>query len=364
MTKRPRLTPAMADVRRAVRESLVSAFPDARARVTRDPSCGAPGGWVAPADAPLVLVALSGGPDSLGLTAALAFEATKCGVRAGAVIIDHGLQSDSAAVAQRAADHARSLELAPVLVERVSVADTGAGPEADARDARYAAFDRVAREVGALAVLLGHTLDDQAETVLLGLARGSGARSVSGMRMLSQRGELLVLRPLLNVARETVAQSCVDMDLVPWIDPHNSDTRYARVRVRTEVLPVLEREMGPGVAEALARTASQLALDSDALDALASNARMLARRASALDVVTLLGLHPAVRTRAIRLWLADLGSRELTSTHIDAVDALIADWSGQGGVDVPGLRVSREDGRLVAAARDIGGDRDSAAPRV
>jgi tRNA(Ile)-lysidine synthase len=295
-----------------------------------------------------VLVALSGGPDSLGLTAALAFEATKCGVRAGAVIVDHGLQSDSAAVARVAADHARNLGLAPVVIERVAVVDSGAGPEADARDARYAAFDRAAREVGALAVLLGHTRDDQAETVLLGLARGSGARSASGMRALSRRGDLLILRPLLNVARETVAQSCIDMELDPWVDPHNSDVRFARVRVRTDVLPLLEREIGPGVAEALARTASQLAVDADALDAFASNARMLARRASALDVVTLQGLHAAVRTRAIRMWLVDLGAGDLTSTHIDSVDALITDWSGQEGIDVPGLRVSRADGRLHA----------------
>jgi tRNA(Ile)-lysidine synthase len=295
-----------------------------------------------------VLIALSGGPDSLGLAAALAFEATKCGVKAGAIIVDHGLQSDSAAVAQRAADNARNLGLAPVVIERVAVVDSGAGPEADARDARYAAFDRAASQTGALAVLLGHTLDDQAETVLLGLARGSGARSMAGMRSVSRRGDLLMLRPLLNVARETVAQSCVDMDLDPWIDPHNSDARYARVRVRTDVLPVLEREIGPGVAEALARTASQLAVDADALDAFASNARMLARRASALDVVTLQGLHAAVRTRAIRMWLVDLGAGDLTSTHIDSVDALITDWSGQEGIDVPGLRVSRADGRLHA----------------
>jgi tRNA(Ile)-lysidine synthase len=238
------------------------------------------------------------------------------------------------------------LGLAPVVVERVTVAESGAGPEADAREARYSAFDRAAREAGALAVLLGHTLDDQAETVLLGLARGSGARSIAGMRAVSNRSNLLILRPLLDVPRETVAQSCADMQLDPWIDPHNSDARFSRVRVRTEVLPVLEREIGPGVAEALARTASQLAVDSDALDALASNARMLARRASALDVVTLQGLHAAVRTRAIRLWLVDQGAGELTSTHIDAVDALVTDWSGQEGVDVPGLRVRRADGRL------------------
>ena len=356
----------MADVRRAVRESLASAFPDARARVTRDPSCGAPGGWVAPADAPLVLVALSGGPDSLGLAAALAFEAAKCGVKAGAVIVDHALQLDSADVAERAAAAARSLGLSPVVVERVIVTESGAGPEADARDARYAAFERVANQTDARAVLLGHTLDDQAETVLLGLARGSGARSIAGMRAMTQRGSLLILRPLLNVPRETVSQSCADQELDPWSDPHNSDASFARVRVRTLVLPVLEREMGPGVAAALARTASQLAVDADALDALAMNARMLANRASALDVVTLRGLHPAVRSRTIRLWMTDLGADNLTSTHVDAVDALVTDWSGQDGVDVPGLRVSRVNGRLVAAARDIvrDRDRDSAAPRV
>ena len=356
MTTRPRLTPAMADARRAVRECLAVAIPDARARVTRDPSCGAPGGWVVPADAPLVLVALSGGPDSLGLAAALAFEAAKCGVRAGAVIVDHALQPDSIEVAANAAVQARALGLAPVVVERVTVHDSGAGPEADAREARYAALDRVARDTKARAVLLGHTRDDQAETVLLGLARGSGARSVAGMRAITQRDELLILRPLLDVARETVAQSCVDQGLTPWLDPHNTDVRYARVRVRAAVLPVLESELGPGVAEALARTASQLADDADALDAFAANALMLARRAETLDVVTLAGLHAAVRGRVIKVWLSESASATLTASHVEAVDALVTRWSGQDGVDVPGLRVSRHDGRLVATPhRDSAG---------
>ncbi len=354
----------MADVRRAVRESLASAFPDARARVTRDPSCGAPGGWVAPADAPLVLVALSGGPDSLGLAAALAFEAAKCGVKAGAVIVDHALQPDSADVAERAAAAARSLGLSPVVVERVIVTESGAGPEADARDARYAAFERVANQTDARAVLLGHTLDDQAETVLLGLARGSGARSIAGMRAMTQRGELLVLRPLLTVPRETVAQSCADMELDPWSDPHNSDPSFARVRVRMLVLPVLEREMGPGVAAALARTASQLAVDADALDAIATNSLMVARRANALDVVTLAGLHPAVRGRVLTTWLRDSGCSGLTSVHIESVDQLVTQWSGQVGVDLPGLRVVRRGTKLDFLRLDMPTSRSSTNERL
>ena len=347
MTMRPRLTPAMADVRRAVRLSLFAAFPDARSRVTRDPSCGHPGGWVVPADAPLVLVALSGGPDSLGIAAALAFEAPKCGVVAGAVIVDHALQPGSEVVAERAATTARSLGLSPVVTKRVTVHASAAGPESAARDARYAALSDVANETGASAVMLGHTRDDQAETVLLGLARGSGLRSVMGMRPVSHRAQLLLLRPLLEVARETVATSCADLGLEPWVDPHNSDERFARVRVRTTVLPVLEREIGPGVAEALARTASQMAMDADALDVLSSNALMLARRAAELDTLTLAGLHPAIRRRAIRLWLLEAGAGEVTTTHVDSVDDLVTHWSGQAGVDVPRLRVTRRDGRLV-----------------
>src|SRR5215207_3414871 len=153
--RRPRLTPPIADVRRAVRAVL--------------PPAG------------LVLVALSGGADSLALAAATAFEAPRAGCRAGAVIIDHGLQQGSAEVAARAAAQAAELGLQPVLVRRVAVAPAGeGGPEASARIARYAALDAAAHETGAVLVLLGHTLDDQAETVLLGLARGAGAASLSG----------------------------------------------------------------------------------------------------------------------------------------------------------------------------------------
>src|ERR1700761_9497933 len=228
--RRPRLTPAMADVRRAVRELLE--------------------GMDAPADS-LALVALRGGADSLALAAATAFEAPRVGWRAGAVVVDHGLQDGSAEIAERAAAQARELGLHPVLVASVRVGDEG-GPEAAARAARYEALAAAATETGARLVLLGHTLDDQAETVLLGLARGSGATSLHGMAAIgtgpstSSGTGAAYGRPLLGIRRETTRAFCVDSGLEYWDDPQNEDPKYARVRIRQTVLPMLEKELGPG----------------------------------------------------------------------------------------------------------------------
>lgn len=225
-------------------------------------------------DGALVLVACSGGPDSLALAAATAFVADRTVrrgprvLRAGAVVVDHALQPGSADVAARTAAVCRTLGLDPVVVERV-VVDAPGGPEAAARHARYAALDAVAARTGAVAVLLGHTLDDQAETVLLGLARGSGARSLAGMPPV--RGVLR--RPLLGLRRTDTVGACAALGLEPWDDPTNAgtaDDAPLRSRVRDRVLPLLERELGPGVAEALARTADQLREDADTLDPLAA----------------------------------------------------------------------------------------------
>ncbi|KGA21163.1 hypothetical protein GM51_3320 [freshwater metagenome] len=343
----------MADVRRAVRDALDAALPGAKQSARRSPSCGAPGGWVISDDAPLVLVALSGGPDSLALAVALGFEQGKCGVRAGAVIVDHGLQEGSAKVAERAAEQARAAGLNPVVVRRVAVAPTGAGPESDARTARYAAFTEVARETQAAAVLVGHTLDDQAETVLLGLGRGSGARSLAGMRAVTERGALLIVRPLLAVRRDIVHQSLTDQGIEPWADPHNADVAYARVRARTLVLPVLEKELGPGVAEALARTATQLTDDADYLDALAADSLQSAvASAGTLSTEILAPLHPAVRVRCLRLWLSgQLNLAQLSAAHLASVDELVTAWHGQSAVDIPGGVVERLDGALEIRRR-------------
>jgi tRNA(Ile)-lysidine synthase len=349
----------MADVRRAVRETLALVFPNARDRVHRDPSCGASGGWVVPDDAPLVLVALSGGPDSLALAVALGFEQGKCGVRAGAVIVDHGIQAGSAEVAERAAEQAREAGLNPVVVRRVSVVDTGSGPEADARTARYAAFAEVARETHATAVLIGHTLDDQAETVLLGLARGSGARSLAGMRVISRTvsqassPDLTFVRPLLDLRRDAVAQSLADQGIEPWHDPQNADPAFSRVRVRASVLPLLETELGPGVSEALARTAAQLTDDADYLDALAAETvESSVTNAGTLSTEILAPLHPAIRIRCLRIWLArELDLTQLSAAHLAAVDELVTHWRGQDAVHLPGGMVTRHDDTLRVATR-------------
>jgi tRNA(Ile)-lysidine synthase len=306
----------------------------------------------------LVLVACSGGADSLALAAAVAFEAPRGGLSAGAVIVDHDLQEGSLVVAERAADQCRRLGLDPVEVVTVQVgcsgSGSGSGPEARARDARYRAFEDVLERSGAVAVLLGHTRDDQAEQVLLGLARGSGARSLSGMP--ARRGPYV--RPLLGVARTTTLAACEAAGLTAWVDPHNSDPAYGRVRARA-LLPVLETELGPGTVAALARSADLLREDADALDGLAaqtlSDLRELGSRW--VEAGVLLRLPRAIRTRVWRLLALEAGCSPgaLISTHIESLDTLVTRWRGQGPIDLPGhVQGSRTDGRvLVAGIRQV-----------
>lgn len=348
MPDRPRLTPAIADVRRAVRSGLAGL-------VTADVSksrTAHPDRESSPA--PLVLVALSGGPDSLALAAAAAFEGTKAGLRVGACIVDHGLQASSAEVAATAAAQATALGLDPVIVRRVDVGTAG-GPEAAARDARYAALRRAAAETGAQAVLLGHTADDQAETVLLGLARGSGPSSLSGMRA----AQGLWLRPLLAIRRSQTTAACEDAGLPAWTDPQNSDPAFTRVRVRQTVLPMLERELGPGIVEALVRTADQLREDSEALDHFAEEqAEELADHAEAgisLDVRGLLANPAALRQRLVRLAVESEFAVTLSRSQTLEVARLVTDWHGQGAVHLPGVTVVRRGSVLhfEAAPRDV-----------
>jgi tRNA(Ile)-lysidine synthase len=293
----------------------------------------------------LVLVACSGGADSLALAAALAFVAPRQGLRAGAVTVDHGLQPGSARQAARAAAQLTGLGLAPVEVIAVTVGTAG-GPEAAARDARYQALDQVGAKTGAAAILLGHTMDDQAETVLLGLARGSGGRSLAGMPERTGRYR----RPLLGIGRDRTRAACAALHLQAWDDPQNADPRYARARVRHQVLPALEASLGPGVAAALARTARQLRADADALDQLAADAAArLWLDGQATDMTELTALPTAVRTRLLRAAAIEAGCPpgSLTAAHIDGLDALITGWHGQRGIDLPGgIRGVRQCGKL------------------
>ena len=343
--RRPRLTPAIADVRRAVRHALV----DLASRRSSEVETRSSEAEIVP----LILVALSGGPDSLALAAATAFEAPRAGIKAGAVVVDHGLQPGSADVAAEAARQAQLLGLAPVLVRTVTVGH-GAGPEAAARDARYAALSAVAVELGAVGVLLGHTLDDQAETVLLGLARGSGAVSLQGMDAATG----VYRRPLLGIRRSTTEQFCADSGLDPWHDPQNRDDAFTRVRVRHTVLPLLENELGPGVAEALVRTADQLREDSDALDhfaeEIAEDLAQIVEAGIALPASALAANPPALRQRLIRLAVSSEFHLTLSRAQTLEVARLATDWHGQKALDLPGVKVERRGGLIVFTATDAG----------
>ncbi|WP_225076910.1 tRNA lysidine(34) synthetase TilS [Streptomyces sp. CoT10] len=298
---------------------------------------------------PLVLVACSGGADSMALASALAFEAPKLGIRAGGVTVDHGLQAGSDLRAEEVAQRLRVLGLDPVEAVAVSVGREG-GPEAAARAARYAALDAAAERHGAHAVLLGHTRDDQAETVLLGLARGSGIRSLSGMAAVSGAGGRY-RRPFLHIDRQTARKGCMVQSLPVWDDPHNTDPAYTRSRLRHEGLPALEKALGKGVVEALARTAQLSRDDADALDAWAGQAEATVRDdAGRLDCAKLYALPPAVRRRILRRAAIDAGAPagSLFARHIEEVDRLITGWRGQKAINLPGRVVAqRQGGRLV-----------------
>jgi tRNA(Ile)-lysidine synthase len=329
------LHPSVAVVRRGVRAALEPV---------------APGGTV--------LVACSGGADSLALLSAAVFEARRAALVVHGHPDDHGLQAGSAEHAARVVEQMARMGAAQTVSVQVTVGVAGGlGPEAAAREARYAVLGQVAESMGAAVVLLGHTRDDQAETVLLGLARGSGGRSLAGMRRSFDRYR----RPLLDVARDDTVTACQVEGLTVWEDPHNTDPGYTRVRVRTRVLPVLEEELGPGVAATLARTADQLRVDMDLLDDLAE-ARYadLAGAAPGLEV-TALGAEPtALRRRVLRLAALAAGApaAELTHEHVLALDGLLTQWRGQRWIDLPGhLRGVRRDGRIHVESARPGTDR-------
>jgi len=308
-----RIPPAVAAVRLAVRRSL-------------------------PAGGP-VLVACSGGADSLALAAAARF----VGDRVGLVTVDHRLQAGSDRRAAAVAEWAREAGFDPVEVATVSVDGLPGGPEAAARAARYAALSAVAARSAAAAVLLGHTRDDQAETVLLALARGAGPRGLAGM----PRRKGVFVRPLLEVSRADTRKACAALGLVPWDDPHNVDPAYARARVRAAAMPALVEALGPAVVANLARSAGQIAADNAALDELAEAALGTADH---LRVSDLSEMRRAIRTRVLHSWALRLGApgAALSHRHVEALDALITDWHGQGPAYLPGgIKVARRDGALV-----------------
>ena len=294
------------------------------------------------------LVAVSGGADSLALAYALVKEAPALAITLIGVTVDHQLQSGSADQAKKVQNALRDMGYQEVLIEKVNVVEKS-GLEADARAARYTALDSVAHSYGASQIFLGHTRDDQAETVLLGLARGSGTRSLSGMAVVNGK----YVRPFLNLTREQTVDACSEAELQSWNDPHNENEKFTRVKVRNKVLPVMESEIGPGIAAALSRSAAILRDDADALDEMAQ--AVISRvDLKDLDCAALAELPRAIRSRVLRaaIYAEGAPSGSISADHLAAVEALVTSWRGQGEVSLPGgVKVARISGRLSLLAR-------------
>ncbi len=327
MSERPRLSPVMADVRRAVRDSWTNLNLDKGSTIA---------------------VACSGGADSLALASAALFEGNRAEIKVIAVIVNHNLQEGSMEVALRTKGVLTEIGFDIVEIMDVVVQQNSLGMEAAARNARYGALTEFANKHSAFVTMLGHTLDDQAETVLLGLARGSGAKSIAGMPTLSPDGKYL--RPLLGITRKETVSYCEDLGLDYWSDPQNLDTKFSRVKVRLNVLPVLEAELGPGIASALSRTAEILQDDLEYLEAQAAEAFSSVAKTTnnsvVIDTEGLENLPKALATRVIHKSLSLLGT-EPAKVQIDSVMELVTNWHGQKPLTLPSVRVERKSKEII-----------------
>lgn len=298
--------------------------------------------WVQAAEA-RILIGVSGGADSMALAIATQIECKAEEIELIAIVIDHQLQEGSDSVALNCAQQLRAIGLTQIEIVAVTVKIED-GMESSARRARYEAFESAIVKYHPDFFLLAHTKNDQAESVLLGLARGSGTRSLSGMAEVNG----LYVRPLLEIDRGVTEAACAESGVIPWIDPHNSDLHYARVRVRSEILPILESSLGPGVIDALARSARILREDADALDSLAES-YLSHQQAHSFEIVALAELEKAIRARVLRAAIYAAGAPEgsITTAHLAPIEALITNWHGQGAISLPGgVKVERISGRL------------------
>ena len=295
----------------------------------------------------LVLVGCSGGADSLALVWTTSVVGKRLELKTGAVIVDHQLIPESNDVAQNAKKQCEELGIEKVIIKKVEVNQTNEGLEAAARIARYEAFENVLHETNAKVILLAHTQDDQAETVLMRLTRGSGAKSLSGMSAISGK----YLRPFLHLRKKIVHHSLDLIGMKAWQDPANFDNQYLRVKVRQELMPKLIEVLGEGAISSLDKTSQLLRLDNQALDELAQqfvDAQDDVKK-NGLKVKELENLPEAIRTRVLKICAVASGVHPgpFSFEHIEAIDALVKNWHGQGNVDLPGfIQATRVDGSL------------------
>ncbi len=295
----------------------------------------------------LVLVGCSGGADSLALAWTTLVVGKRLELKTGAVIVDHQLIPESNSVALNAKKQCEELGIQEVIIKKVNVEQNHEGLEAAARIARYEAFENVLHETNAQAILLAHTQDDQAETVLMRLTRGSGAKSLSGMAQVSGK----YLRPFLHLRKKLVHDSLDLIGLKAWQDPANTDHQFLRVKVRHELMPKIVEVLGESAISSLDKTSQLLRLDNQALEDLAQQFLGSQKdvKTNGLEISELEKLPEAIRTRVLRIFAIASGVHPgpFSFEHIEAIDALVKNWHGQGNVDLPGfIQATRVDGSL------------------
>jgi tRNA(Ile)-lysidine synthase len=293
---------------------------------------------------PLVL-AVSGGTDSTALSLLLAELREEFGLVLHVAHFDHRARPRAAA-----ADAAFVAELANHIgaTLRVGRADAPPKNEDDARNARYEFLRRTARDLGATAIATGHTRDDQAETVLLHITRGSGLAGLAGMR--PERDG--IVRPLLALGRADTVAVCAAARVAPREDPTNRSLRFARNRIRHRVLPELAK-LNPDITSAIARLADAAAAVADisAGHAAATLAAAASQETVALDR---LPAHGETRAGALAIWWEQRTGRRLAARQRAALAQLAASSEGSRSLDLPGGRALREYTTLRIAARSEG----------
>ena len=294
-----------------------------------------------------VLVGCSGGADSLALVWTTSVVGKRLELKVGAIIVDHQLFPESNDVALNAKKQCEELGIQEVIIKKVNVEHNHEGLEAAARIARYEAFENVLHETNAQAILLAHTQDDQAETVLMRLTRGSGAKSLSGMAQVSGK----YLRPFLHLRKKLVHDSLDLIGLKAWQDPANTDHQFLRVKVRHELMPKIVEVLGESAISSLDKTSQLLRLDNQALEDLAQQFLESQKdvKTNGLEISELEKLPEAIRTRVLRIFAIASGVHPgpFSFEHIEAIDALVKNWHGQGNVDLPGfIQATRVNGSL------------------